>query len=46
MNISVLFPSSSVQEFYHYGGTGGFGTPFVTPKLKFIMKLHLQRVQL
>jgi hypothetical protein len=31
MNIGVSFPSSSVQEFYHYGGTGGFGTPFVAP---------------
>jgi hypothetical protein len=31
MNLGVSFPSSSVQEFYHYGGTGGFGTPFVAP---------------
>jgi hypothetical protein len=31
MNMGVSFPSSSVQEFYHYGGTGGFGTPFVAP---------------
>ena len=31
MNIGVSFPSSSVQEFYHYGGTGGFGTPFIAP---------------
>lgn len=31
MNIGVSFPSSSVQEFYQYGGTGGFGTPFVAP---------------
>ena len=31
MNRGISFPSSSVQEFYHYGGTGGFGTPFVAP---------------
>ena len=31
MNRGVSFPLSSVQEFYHYGGTGGFGTPFVAP---------------
>ena len=31
MNKGILFPSSSIQEFYQYGGTGGFGTPFVAP---------------
>jgi hypothetical protein len=33
MNLGVSFPSSSIQEFYQYGGTGGFGTPFVAPFL-------------
>ena len=31
MNAGVSFPSSSVQEFYSYGGSGGFGLPFIAP---------------
>ena len=31
MNAGVSFPSSSVQEFYSHGGSGGFGLPFIAP---------------
>jgi len=31
MNAGISFPSNSVHEFYSYGGSGGFGSPFVAP---------------